>query len=142
MHYLMLQLKKFLKLKKENFLNQEYVSIKEIEKLENLSKEEPTTFVFDNPRKVSKYVIGDLNSIAFRVPNNNFCLDMISSLGRPIVSTSANISGEKLPLNFSEINSKVKNNVDYVVKHEKNKNSNSSSRILKLQEDGSVLKIR
>ena len=39
------------------------------------------------------------------------------------MSTSANISGEKLPLNFSEINSKIKNNVDYVVKHEKNKNS-------------------
>lgn len=121
---------------------QEYVSIKEVDKLEKLSKEEPTTFVFDNPSKVSKYIIGDLNSIAFRVPNNDFCLDMISSLGRPIVSTSANISGEKLPLNFSEINSKVKNNVDYVVKHEKNKNSNSSSRILKLQEDGSILKIR
>ena len=67
---------------------------------------------------------------------------MISSLKRPIVSSSANISGEKLPLNFSEVSSKIKNNVDYVVKHEKNKNSYSSSRILKLQEDGSFLKIR
>ena len=121
---------------------QEYVSIKEVDILEKLSKEEPTTFIFDNPSKISKYVLGKLNSIAFRVPNNDFCIDIINSLGRPIVSTSANISGEKLPLNFSEINSKIKNNVDYVVKHEKNKNSDSSSRILKLQEDGIILKIR
>tara|TARA_Y100000389_G_scaffold134495_1_gene131977 strand:+ start:35 stop:589 length:555 start_codon:yes stop_codon:yes gene_type:complete len=121
---------------------QEYVSIKDVDKLENLSNEEPTTFIFDNPSKISKYVTGNINSIAFRVPNNDFCIDMISSLKRPIVSSSANISGEKLPLNFSEISSKIKNNVDYVVKHEKNKNSYSSSRILKLQEDGSFLKIR
>ena len=121
---------------------QEYVSIKDVDKLENLSNEEPTTFIFDNPSKISKYVTGNINSIAFRVPNNDFCIDMISSLKRPIVSSSANISGEKLPLNFSEVSSKIKNNVDYVVKHEKNKNSYSSSRILKLQEDGSFLKIR
>ena len=121
---------------------QEYVSIKDVDKLENISNEEPTTFIFDNPSKISKYVTGNINSIAFRVPNNDFCIDMISSLKRPIVSSSANISGEKLPLNFSEISSKIKNNVDYVVKHEKNKNSYSSSRILKLQEDGSFLKIR
>ena len=121
---------------------QEYVSIKDVDKLENLSNEEPTTFIFDNPSKISKYVTGNINSIAFRVPNNDFCIDMISSLKRPIVSSSANISGEELPLNFSEVSSKIKNNVDYVVKHEKNKNSYSSSRILKLQEDGSFLKIR
>ena len=121
---------------------EEYVSIREVDKLENISKEVPTTFIFDNPKKISKYVTGDKNSIAFRVPNNDFCIDLIESLGRPIVSSSANLSGEKIPLNFSEITSKIKNNVDYIVKHEKNKNSYSSSRILKLQEDGSFLTLR
>ena len=121
---------------------EEYVTVKDIEKLEKISNEAPTTFIFDNPKIISNYVTADSNSIAFRVPDNDFCLDLIESLGRPIVSSSANLSGEKTPLNFSEISSRIKNNVDYVVKHEKNKNSNSSSRILKLQEDGVILKIR
>ena len=77
-----------------------------------------------------------------RVPNNDFCIDLIESLGRPIVSSSANLSGEKIPLNFSEINSRIINNVDYVVKQDKDKNSFSSSRILKLEEDGSILTLR
>ena len=59
---------------------EEYVSIREVDKLENISKEVPTTFIFDNPKKISKYVTGDKNSIAFRVPNNDFCIDLIESL--------------------------------------------------------------
>ena len=120
----------------------EYVSIKDIEKLKKISNEAPTTFIFDNPKRISNYVTADSNSIAFRVPNNDFCIDLIESLGRPIVSSSANLSGEKIPLNFSEINSRIINNVDYVVKQDKDKNSFSSSRILKLEEDGSILTLR
>ena len=59
-----------------------------------------------------------------------------------VVSSSANLSGEKIPLNFSEISSRIKNNVDYIVKQDKNINSHSSSRILKLQDDGSFLTLR
>ena len=121
---------------------EEYVSIKDIEKLEKISNEAPTTFIFDNPKIISNFVTADSNSVAFRVPDNDFCLDLIKSLGRPIVSSSANLSGEKIPLNFSEISSRIKNNVDYIVKQDKNKNSHSSSRILKLQDDGSFLTLR
>ena len=121
---------------------EEYVSVKDIEKLEKISNEAPTTFIFDNPKIISNYVTADSNSIAFRVPDNDFCLDLIESLGRPIVSSSANLSGEKTPLNFSEISSRIKNNVDYIVKQDKNINSHSSSRILKLQDDGSFLTLR
>ena len=121
---------------------EEYVSVKDIEKLEKISNETPTTFIFDNPKIISNYVTADSNSIAFRVPDNDFCLDLIESLGRPIVSSSANLSGEKIPLNFNEISSRIKNNVDYRVKQDKNINSHSSSRILKLQDDGSFLTLR
>ena len=68
--------------------------------------------------------------------------NIIKLFGRPIVSTSANVSGQKVPLNFSEIDSHIKDNVDYIVKNEKNKNSFSSSRILRLNDDGSFYKIR
>ena len=121
---------------------EEYVSVKDIEKLEKISNETPTTFIFDNPKIISNYVTADSNSIAFRDPDNDCCLDLIESLGRPIVSSSANLSGEKIPLNFSEISSRIKNNVDYIVKQDKNINSHSSSRILKLQDDGSFLTLR
>ena len=58
---------------------EEYVSIKDVEKLEKISSEAPTTFIFDNPKIISSYVTADSNSIAFRVPDNDFCLDLIES---------------------------------------------------------------
>ncbi|MDG2475530.1 MAG: L-threonylcarbamoyladenylate synthase [Flavobacteriaceae bacterium] len=121
---------------------EEYASPVKVDELEDISKELPTTFIFENPKKISKYVTGEMNSIAFRVPNNDFCIDLIDSFGRPIVSTSANISKDKIPSNFSEINSKIKNKVDYIVKHEKNKNSFVTSRILRIKEDGSFITLR
>ena len=118
-----------------------YVDIVENDNLKKLSDEAPTTFIFNNPKKISKYVTANENTIGFRIPKNNFCMELINMLGRPIVSTSANISGDKIPLNYNLISSEIKEKVDYIVKHE-DKNRSSESRIFKLKNDGGFSRIR
>ncbi|WP_339649023.1 Sua5/YciO/YrdC/YwlC family protein, partial [uncultured Salegentibacter sp.] len=61
---------------------------------------------------------------------------------KPIVSTSANISGEKTPGSFAEISPEILEGVDYVVNLQKNKKSAKPSAIIKLSNDGKVKVIR
>jgi len=119
-----------------------YVEILNLKKLKSISEESPTTFIFNNPIKISKYVSSNNNSIGFRVPNDNFCLKLLNKFGRPIVSTSANISGIDIPLEFNSISSEIKSEVDYIVNYGKNKKSYKASTILKIDENGLITKLR
>tara|TARA_B100000575_G_scaffold171612_1_gene137422 strand:- start:26186 stop:26740 length:555 start_codon:yes stop_codon:yes gene_type:complete len=119
-----------------------YVNINNIDLITKISKEAPTTFIFDNPRKISKLVSGNNSTIAFRVPQNNFCIKLIQEFGRPIVSTSANVSGDSFPNCYKEINPLLKDIVDYIVKYKDKDRIHSSSRIIKLCNDGSFKKLR
>ena len=119
-----------------------YVEILNLKKLKSISEESPTTFIFNNPIKISKYVSSNNNSIGFRVPNDNFCLKLLNKFGRPIVSTSANISGIDIPLEFNLISSEIKSEVDYIVNYGKNKKSYKASTILKIDENGLITKLR
>ena len=120
----------------------EYVEISNLKKLKSISEKSPTTFIFDNPVKISKYVSNNNYSLGFRVPNDNFCLELIKKFGRPIVSTSANISGIDIPSEFSLISSEIKSKVDYIVDYGKNKKSYTPSTILKFDEKGLITKLR
>ena len=110
--------------------------------MKSISEKSPTTFIFDNPVKISKYVSNNNYSLGFRVPNDNFCLELIKKFGRPIVSTSANISGIDIPSEFSLISSEIKSKVDYIVDYGKNKKSYTPSTILKFDEKGLITKLR
>jgi len=102
----------------------------------------PTTIIYDKPINVADNLIAPDNSLAIRVVKHSFCEKLIRKFKRPIVSTSANISGEKTPLNFSEISSDILEGVDYVVNlHRDHKSANPSS-IIKIKNDGSVKIIR
>ena len=120
----------------------EYVEISNLKKLKSISKKSPTTFIFNNPVKISKYVSSNNNSIGFRVPNDNFCLELLNKFGRPIISTSANISGIDIPLEFNLISSEIKSKVDYIVNYGKNKESYAASTILKIDKKGLITKLR
>ena len=145
--------KKIFKLKKRDYSNgliclasnfemiSKYADISEIEKLIQISDDSPTTFIFNNPKDISNFVIGNNSSIAFRVPKNNFCIRLIETFGKPIVSTSANLSGFKVPLNFNDIKPEIKENVGYVVKLEQAKDCNLTSRILKYNYDNNCFDI-
>ncbi|WP_239524961.1 L-threonylcarbamoyladenylate synthase [Leptobacterium flavescens] len=102
----------------------------------------PTTIIYDKPLNVAPNLVAEDDSLAIRVASDEFCQKLIRKFKRPIVSTSANISGEPTPSHFKEISSEILKGVDYVVNlHRDKKNSNPSS-IIKLTNDGVVKVIR
>ena len=92
----------------------------------------PTTIIYNNPKGLAANAIASDNTIAIRIPTHNYCLEVINKLGKPIISTSANISGEPTPKSFSEISLPILEGVDYVVNLEQDKITDKSSTILKL----------
>jgi len=75
----------------------------------------PTTFIYKDVKNLPKNLIAQDGTIAIRIVRNEFCKRVISLLGKPIVSTSANMSGRPTPISFSQISDDVKNQVDYIV---------------------------
>lgn len=102
----------------------------------------PTTAIFQNAINLPELLSND-GTVAIRIVNDNFCRKLIEKCGVPLVSTSANISGEKFPGNFDEITDEIKKGVDYVVQHRKNDlNIYQPSSIIKLNDAGEIEKIR
>jgi len=99
----------------------------------------PTTSIFQNAIDLPKEMINEDGTIAVRIVKDEFCLQLIAALGKPLVSTSANISGEPYPHNFHEISSKIKSGVDYIVQHRQNDlEIKSPSSIIKLNDKGEI----
>ncbi len=107
------------------------------------SVETPLTIIYPNAKNLAKNVIGTDHSIAIRIVKNEFCQALIAAFGKPIVSTSANFSGERTPLTFKDIPAEIISNVDYVVKHFREEiHYIKPSRIIKLEENGEFKIIR
>lgn len=107
------------------------------------SVDTPLTIIYPNARNLAKNVIAEDNSIAIRIVHDVFCKRLIAHFGKPIVSTSANVSGEKTPLSFKDISSGISGNVDYIVKyHQDYLPALKPSRIIKLKENGEFKIIR
>ena len=113
------------------------------EKLINyINSDNPTTVIFENPKGFSPFLINSDNTVALRVTKNKFCKELIENFGKPIISTSANISGEETPFKFESINKSILNGVDFIVPLE-NKNLNQKvSRIIKLNKSDNIEFIR
>ena len=102
----------------------------------------PTTIIYDRPLHVAENLIAEDNSIAIRVVRDGFVGQLIKKFKKPIVSTSANLSGYKSAYNLKEINTKILKEVDYVVNLQSTKSCNSASSIIKINLDGTISKIR
>ena len=74
----------------------------------------PITVIYSNAKNLASNLINEDGTIAIRIPSDEFCNQLLKAFGKPIVSTSANISGEKTAANFKEISKLIKENVNYV----------------------------
>ena len=82
-------------------------------------------------------------TVGIRIPMMDFCVDLVKRFGCPIVSTSANISGEPTPKNFREISQFIKDGVDYIVDPAlENTSTGKSSSIIKVGLDATIEIIR
>lgn len=75
--------------------------------------EKPITIIYDNPKGLPKSLIAEDNTIAIRLTDDLLCKKIIGRLNAPIVSTSANLSGESSPKVFSEVNPTILERVDF-----------------------------
>ncbi|WP_158824893.1 L-threonylcarbamoyladenylate synthase [Mucilaginibacter lacusdianchii] len=99
--------------------------------------ENPLTLVMPKAKNLSSALIGPDGSIGIRVSKHPFCQQLVQRLRKPLVSTSANISGQPSPQNFSQISPEIMDGVDYVVDIDQHDLSvKKPSTIMRLEPDG------
>lgn len=104
--------------------------------------EKPTTLILDNPRNVAQNLIAPDKSLAIRLIKEPFCFKLLERMKKPLVATSANISGMFTPKSFKEISPEIIKGVDYVVNLHKDRICEKTSTIIKLTNDSQVKVIR
>jgi L-threonylcarbamoyladenylate synthase len=105
--------------------------------------ENPLTIIFSGAKNLAKNVINVDGSVGIRIVKHEFCEQLIQRFRKPIVSTSANLSGEPTPKFFDEISEEIKEKVDYIVDLEQEDRSvKKPSTIIKLGPSGQFEFIR
>ena len=103
----------------------------------------PMTLIYPGAMGLASNAIAEDGSVGIRIPMSQWLTEFVHRSGRPLVSTSANISGEPSPGNFAEISQAIKDGVDYIVDPSLEKESTGkSSQIIKVGLDGEVKIIR
>jgi L-threonylcarbamoyladenylate synthase len=79
------------------------------------SNEKPTTVIYEGAIGLADPLIGQDGSVGIRICQDPFCRQLIKRFQKPIVSTSANISGQPTPMRFTDIDTAIMSRVDYTV---------------------------
>lgn len=105
--------------------------------------ERPLTIIYDGAKNLAPSLIAEDGSIGIRITNEVFSKELCKQFGKPIVSTSANISGKPSPASFKDIEEEIKKAVDYIVTFRQKENTKSvPSSIIKLKKNGTIQIIR
>lgn len=102
--------------------------------------ESPLTIVYPCSKNLSPLVCGNDTSVAIRVTKDLFCKKLIQQFKKPIVSTSANVSGKQFPLHFEDIDSEIIEQVDFVLENPQYTGTKTPSKIIQIAKNG-VIKI-
>lgn len=102
----------------------------------------PTSIIYPKGINLADNVIAENGSIAIRIVKHGRCHKLIEHLGYPIVSSSANLSGEPDPQNFGEVNGYLKNSVDYILEDTTMSKSATQASAIYLVERGLLKQIR
>ena len=103
----------------------------------------PLTIIYPGAIGLAPNTIAQDKSVGIRIPSHPFCEQLLKKFHRPIVSTSANISGEPTPVTFGQINQKIIESVDFIADDSFEEGSTGKpSSIIKLGIGGEVEIIR
>lgn len=101
----------------------------------------PLTIIYDHPRGVASNLLAEDGSLGIRITHEDFSRELCRRLRHPLVSTSANISGEKSPTSFKDISPEILEGVDYAVEYRRDEDVKAvASNIIKVS-DGGLFKI-
>jgi L-threonylcarbamoyladenylate synthase len=104
--------------------------------------QKPTTVIYDGALGLADNLIGKDGSIAIRICNETFCRHLIKRFRKPIVSTSANISGQPAAKVFTDISDEIKKQVDYIVQYRQDDKTIASPSSVIKWDNGTVTIIR
>ncbi|WP_257668864.1 L-threonylcarbamoyladenylate synthase [Parapedobacter tibetensis] len=103
----------------------------------------PLTIVYSGAKNLAPNLLADDGSVGIRIVRHPFCQRLLQRFRKPIVSTSANISGQPAPKNFLEIEQSILDQVDYVVEYgQDDLSARQASEVMKLEPDGKFSFIR
>ena len=103
----------------------------------------PTTIIYSHARGLANNLIAEDGSIGIRLSRESFSQELCRRLGRPIVSTSANISGQPTAKCFEQIEEVIRRGVDYICHFRRDdKKEYEPSRIVKIKDDGTFITLR
>lgn len=104
---------------------------------------EPTTVIYNNPRKLAKNGLNADNTIAIRIPKHPFCQNLLQVFGKPIISTSANVSGAENPTSFDTIANSIIEQVDIIADKQFDTSTyKHPSKLIKINPDFSIQYLR
>ena len=105
--------------------------------------DKPLTIIYSSAKNLATNLLGADGSVGIRITNEEFSKKLCERFRKPLVSTSANVSGEPSPANFSEVSEVIKEGVDYIVSYRQDDMSKAPpSGIIKLGAGGLVQVIR
>lgn len=97
----------------------------------------PLTIVYSKAKNLAENAIADDGSVGIRIVRHPFCEQLLQRFRKPIISTSANISGDVSPSSFHDISEQIRSGVDYVVEYgQQEKGDGKSSTVMKLDPSG------
>ena len=102
----------------------------------------PLTIIYPNAKGLAPSVLASDGSVGIRLTTDPTCQKLIRSIRKPIVSTSANISGQASPTCFAEIDASIKSGVDAIVETRLEEKMTTPSQIIKIDVNGAVQIIR
>lgn len=104
--------------------------------------DKPMTIIYPGAMGIAENAVAEDGSVGIRIPDNAFCNKLIRRIRRPLVSTSANISGEEAPKDFGNIAEAIKERMDYIVNPKLDNSTHRASQIIKIGLKGEVEIIR
>jgi L-threonylcarbamoyladenylate synthase len=110
------------------------------EYLEGVTK--PTTVIYKGAIGLAENIVGKDGSIAMRICNDDFCRNLLKRIRKPLVSTSANISGQPVANRFDDISIDIKIGVDYIVTHRQDEKEPATPSAIVKWDKGQAIVVR
>lgn len=107
-----------------------------------LEEKRPTTVIYPQVKGISSRLCAPDGSVGIRIAKDDFCPALIHALGAPLVSTSANLSGDPSPSAYAEISSTILEGVDHIVPLKQEKEESRASRIIRLSSNNTIEVLR
>lgn len=105
--------------------------------------DDPITIIYPEGKNLAPGVCSEDGSVGIRICSDDFCSELIRRFRKPIISTSANISGRQAPANFWEIEDEITRSADYVVKYRQyDRQKYKASPVIKVEKNNVIKIIR